>query len=925
MKLNSGLVNIGLLDLEGSFDILKKGLENEGSFQITPKLEFRPDEGSPVFKPNFIKIPNPLSTDQSADPNPKEHILFTMFIIPANPDFVEKDFDTINQWKKENPDKPFMTIILSKPPTAWVALTTSRSKLEKRFNKSVTDSTVVVIKYNVNETNKSNYINISDFQYLHTAIEGMLTTIIESRINTLLHTHLNDDNYIPVYAELSSHLISLGYNSASFTFASKIKSAPYSTFWPRKPEFYDIQKEIIEKYDTGYDIVCSGLSQTFACGKKSKSLYPKLADELTVGFAIILSHCGQYDSNENETVNLSLQGKLVESMNSSQLFFQDISPKDDMFMVFFARNLIHYTASAFCDLIDTTNELISATFSLIALSQTIFIFKLQSELNQKDEFLSNLPQSRNDKLNCEQLLLASWGRARKVFTDMPNHQKYFDSLFFNYLTVKDDKDGALQMFNDSESLKQKHTNFFNYFESHVLLQLFEWKKADQNLAMNIITSKVPKHIKREALESIPKVHPPIPIGAKIICPKFFMPIDLFDKAPFRIVFHAPDFLIPNGNEKIGKSVIYVIFKNTTEKKRLKSDPVEAEFTSESFILNTFVDCLFSGIYDKMILCIDNNGSSLRWNLNVLQKLYVKEVVFVPEITLKCPYLISQIGTEMQKAVVTVNNLDIECSEVGFSFNFEKTDESSTELMENDDKGIYKIECNNVVYEGEQLNNDIILKTFPTKLDFNIFLKYERFYGLTVTCRYNQRDGQTKMITSAFEFPSKRIPDIWIYQQNESVQQFEIKNPFPTDFSFAIDEKVHQIKEKSSFFIMRPRSENSLSILFREKNWEDFPVRISTAQFQLNHQKCDMKINQINWEVGEPRVVEINPSGIPIIDEDDPDWIVSTSDLQNRVHIFIPKRPGILPFPQFLINNQAMDASIAETEIVSSNFPTYVPI
>ena len=86
----------------------------------------------------------------------------------------------------------------------------------------------------------------------------------------------------------------------------------------------------------------------------------------------------------------------------------------------------------------------------------------------------------------------------------------------------------------------------------------------------------------------------------------------------------------------------------------------------------------------------------------------------------------------------------------------------------------------------------------------------------------------------------------------------------------------------------------------------------------------LKYDESKWEVGIPKLVEVTPNTFPIIEDDDPDWIVS-SDLVGANQIFVPRSPGVHQFPQLIVNNQATDCEPGSVEIFPSDTPTYVPM
>ncbi|OHT03603.1 hypothetical protein TRFO_28973 [Tritrichomonas foetus] len=896
---------IGVVDLENVFPVIKEKLIEEGPFQIFPKIDFRPDVGAPVFRPTFVSPPS-------------SNCFITIFIISYRPKFKENDLLSIQKWQNQNPNSPFVTIILNQPPMTW-GFTASRSKIEKKFQKFVPNGKTIIIKY----ISDSEHISSSDYQYLHNAIETTMASIVETQINELLQTRLNNNNFIRVNSELSNLLLSLGYHSASFNFGTKIRTVMnLKDFWPKKPLFHDIIQSnsnnlnnssnkkklpsntplnpslnsssavnkdehssngVIDCYDSGFDIIVSSLSHTFLCAKKSKFLNSQFADEMTEVFAIILNHC-----------------------------------EDDDEKLFFARNFIQFTSNSFCDVIEKVDDQISATFAMISLSQTVSLIKMSSKINMNSEILTNLPEDRKNVESYESFLLSAWGMCRKIFSEWENHKKYFDSLSFNFLTSKNDKEGALQIFMKSEVLGTKKNEIFNYFESDVLLQLFEWKK-DQNLAKSLISSSVPKDIKMEALKLLPEVYPMIPIHPKLLCPRFFTPLELFEHAQFNIQFSIPDFLIDE-NVKV-----YVIFKSQDHE--MTSDISEINFNSHrneqnlnnklkenddylkrsnSFVLHSSVNCIYSGTFDQMILCIEFNSSKLLWNLPNNQPLTVNEYSYIPEITVKSPFLLSPNG-EIQSAIILVENLDTECCEVGFNIEGEN---------------IKKIECNGENYEP---NKEIVFAKFSSQVTFIVYLSYSGIEGISISYRYVRKDMKTRNISQSFEFPPIKEFQIRLYQQNQELQQFQIVNSFPIDFSFEFLVKTHKILPLSDYFILREKSEAPLELTFKEHGWENFPVTVTTSTFHLNHVTCEIKFDSENWEVGEPRMIEVVPCATPILENGNNDWVISSSDVSGSKHILVPTRPGFISFPQFLVNHQIADSQPDGTDIIAPDFPIYVPM
>ena len=836
---SSNTIEIGVVDLEGCFPVIKDRLLNEGAFQLAPKLDFKPDVGSPAYSAKYSP-PSPSCAVQ-------------MFIVKYRPKFSSDDISQIQSFQKANPSTPFITVVLNQPAMSW-GFSSSKSKIEKKFQKLVPNSYIVIVKYNGDNERISN----SDLSAMHASIENILSGLSENYIKDLMITKLNDKNFFQVNSKLTLALMNLGYHTYAFEFALKLLETKYVDFWPEKPMFYDIQKEIINATQTGFDVIITALSYMLSCAKKTNSLYFRYAEQLTCAFAKLLNESG-----------------------------------DDNDKLFFVRSFIHFSCSSFCDAVESIYDDLCGSFSLIGLSQIILMIKLKPS---DSVFLTNIPPELRDHSTFDQLLLADWGRTKKLFAEYPNHQKFFDSLFFNYLTSKDDKNGALQVFNSSV-LMSKKKEFFNYFENDVLLQLFEWKQ-DPNLANSLISSNIPKDIKIQALKVLPEVYPMIPLNPKISCPRFFTPLELFDHAQFSVQFNVPDFLI-------GETVsMYALFESSD--RVIKAESSQVTLNKSTYVYSSVINCINSGNFTKMELCIEFNTSLLKWALPLYQPLIVKEYSKLPEITLESPYLLSPTGEE-QVAIVNVENLDIECVEIGFSFEVDT---------------VSKIECNGVFYEPF---DEIIFKEFGTSLKFTIYLTFVGAEYITVNYRYIRKDLENTEFPQSFDFNQMIQFKITLFQQNKEMQQFQIKNPFPTEFTFDFLGKTHVLPPNSDYYLLREKSELPLEIVFKEKGWENFPVRITTSSFHTNDVQCHVKFDGENWKVGEPRVVEVEPGASPIIPEDNNDWIVSSTDSTGVQHIFIPTHPGSLTFPQFLVNSQIADSQIETVQIIPPDFPIYVSL
>lgn len=270
------------------------------------------------------------------------------------------------------------------------------------------------------------------------------------------------------------------------------------------------------------------------------------------------------------------------------------------------------------------------------------------------------------------------------------------------------------------------------------------------------------------------------------------------------------------------------------------------------------------------------------------------------------------------------------------------------------------------------NMPIILQQFDSMIQMKLIYRMKMDDTVGVIYSYVRRDGTSHSITQQFAVPEIKSFNIRLFKQTAKLQQFQIVNIFPQKFEFIFNNKKHEMPPQALYSIVRNASDLPLDLTFFEEGWEDYPVEVSTSNFKLdkmtvkltvqekkrNIHQAEMYLSDKNeaasqqdlihkndqsalnpaeevipkppsvtesdWIVGEPRLVIVDPPALPMM-EDEKNWVIAPQDSEGITHIFIPKRPGKLPFPKFQVKQQVAEPIPKVTEIKFNGYPPMVPL
>lgn len=861
-------IPIGVIDLSIYWRTIQPVIIQEGPLLINPQISsvLALSDPPPYFSPNFSE-------------GTHENALFHLFVLPYDSKFDTNLTTSISIWRSQHQDSLFLVCILSLAKSQW-SFTSQKSKIESLFQGMVPSARMIIVKYYTD----SLALNDSDVKVLHREIENICTIGYQEKISTFQkkcqETSIDSPEYPTAVIDLAHIYTVFGFYKDAATMYRNLSYSISLPFWPEKPKIYDVRRINYKiKFLTGYEIMITALHGIVRSILEQKKIF-EASHDFTNAFATILSNA---ETPEQQ---------------------------------FFARHWIHFTSVNFCDMLESNPQNIKSSlapsFSMIALHQIVQIIKIHVDKN--DPFLAEVAKGIA-AVECDngrdQLFITEWSRARKNLDDFQNHQLYLNSLFFKYLLNKNDIKGAFDMIKNTRlSHKEQHPRYWSA-EINVLLNMFEIEKHKQKAAELLISSSASTDIKLAALEFLSKdeaiIRPKFVLHQRIHVPEFYSAHRLFETVHCTVSLNIPVWMV---GLKCG---ILFQLRNKTKNDdyAIVVEPIEQELTKK-IVLRLDFNCNLAGVFDVMDICISYRALGFVWNVPLPVALHVIEPKSPPSFDLKMPCLLSKGAT--QSAVLMIDQIDSENSILTFSFEMPS-------LIE-----IRYVDIDQQLHKYGP-NDEVVLTKFEA--NFQIVLVYQLNDDdecINMNCKMTRSDGKTNFIFQSFEIPHPTNLHIRLFKQTEKHQQFQIVNKFPVSFKFEYNGNSYTMSPSALSYLIRPKSNSPLVLTLVENGWEEFPVEIVTSSFVLNQMTINLTIenNSDEWIVGEPRLVHVDPPAYPMMEEES-NWIVAPQDTIGATHLLIPRGPGHLLFPKFLVQQQVAISNPKSTTITNYMYPPFIPL
>jgi hypothetical protein len=181
--------------------------------------------------------------------------------------------------------------------------------------------------------------------------------------------------------------------------------------------------------------------------------------------------------------------------------------------------------------------------------------------------------------------------------------------------------------------------------------------------------------------------------------------------------------------------------------------------------------------------------------------------------------------------------------------------------------------------------------------------------------------ETVQKTELFQLPPTGRLAITLVNESDRFQQFLVTNSFPATFSFVCDGRKHRIRPNSKHHFIRAGS-GALSLAVVEDGWEEFPVLVKVDSFDPQIPIVELDFGAREWTSGDARLVRVGgaASALP-----DANWIAVQHRTPGDLWVLIPKRPGVLRLPDFLIGQQICRTVPPTVRILACECPPLIPI
>lgn len=613
-----------------------------------------------------------------------------------------------------------------------------------------------------------------------------------------------------------------------------------------------------------------------------------IIEELSTGYSLLSSSMsGMFHS----AVQIGAYEQLYEYVTRCFAWILHNCVSDSQFI--FARHFIHFLATSFGNSLEDTDPAACACFTLIALHQVTELFKLKP--NWEEPIFKNMPKERKTIDFLEPAFVMEWGKCKALLDGRNSAKSFIGAQLLDFMIWKGDKEGAMVVLKDYDLVPTRKFQVANIFQSRAAQILYEWTKK-QELIDILISSRASNSFKLSLLSDIKKIKPLCSLRPVIHAPDLYQSVQLFHSAKFEMEFSPPCYLLGQ------RVILYVKFKNHYA--TLKGEEQELELTPRT-VYRTAINCRLEGVYDKSVFSIIYKETKLSWNIPVKMPLSVAGYQYVPVSNLIAPCLISRKG-ELQAALLAMEDIDTDCRSIGISF-----ESHALQGME---------------FMGQRFepNEEIVLEEVVSSLKVTLFIDYSQDDQISCNYRFILKDGEEVEFCQSFQFPDVVKIDITLYDQNEVFQQFHIINPFQTTFHFDHNGKSHVIKPMSTYSILRRKTEEPLVLSLKEEGWKEYPVTLTTSELKPEVMKISAELETENWCVGEPRTVTLGEAA-SVLKFDEEDWVIAKQNMSGKEYLMIPKRPGVLRMPLFVVKQQVVDCNLEKIEVTGITLPPFVPL
>ena len=341
---------------------------------------------------------------------------------------------------------------------------------------------------------------------------------------------------------------------------------------------------------------------------------------------------------------------------------------------------------------------------------------------------------------------------------------------------------------------------------------------------------------------------------------------------------------------------------------LASEEVKVKL-GEQVKIKANIMCSSVGEYDLLIICVMVGEMIMYWphSLNVL--LLVVEPLKLTSFELEMPYLL--MPNARQAAVFIAENVDPSIVEIDIDFEME----GLVCIKHRDEEG-------KVIEHAP--TESIALTKFGKRCELVLIYDFvEKSDSVNANINAIRKDGYSVQNCQGFQIPPVKKFGIMLLNQTKRLQQFQVVNPFPEQYSLEFNGRTHVVLPYGKYCIVREASEEPLELTMVERGWEEYPVKVVSSHVKKNTMKVQLKFDCVKWSVGNPIVVTADPPSFAMTDNSD--WIVNAVDLNGSTHVFIPKIPGTLKMPNFQVGQQVCETIPKQVDIEVCEFPPFMPL
>jgi hypothetical protein len=222
------------------------------------------------------------------------------------------------------------------------------------------------------------------------------------------------------------------------------------------------------------------------------------------------------------------------------------------------------------------------------------------------------------------------------------------------------------------------------------------------------------------------------------------------------------------------------------------------------------------------------------------------------------------------------------------------------------------------FSGDSLlsaTDEIVVKKFEGSVKTELSFDFERGGEITSTFRYRLKDGRQGSVVEQFDFPRPRDFRVTLIRCTAHVQQVQIANPFPARFHFVCDGRRHVLNPLGAYDMVRRVGGGPLDIDVHEEGWEGLERRLR-VEFEPEDVVVRLSVDVGDWMAGECRLVRLDKPAEVLGGGED--WVAAAIDVDRRVWALVPKHPGRLWVPMFVVGNRAVKADVAFVDVTPRN-------